>query len=178
VSIESWTGEKGMKAIEKMGWPTWELRLSGYVQHYRLCADCKGFSVVADGEPGLPSLLSEHEVLALFRDHAREWLAERRIWLELRGQQWRVPSSGPQGAYLWTDGNWAWGESDAAFFSDYDDALIAAVLATAGGKPSAAPAASEPPGSPAPQKSGPPEARPAPRGPKPKAPRRQGHRTQ
>ena len=143
--ISHWTEPDGQAAIEKMGWPEWEDD-AGHLRRLRLM-DIDGqayFFADAVGRHDRPTTCYDRRVaIALFRDHAREWLLSQRrpitIFTDTYDGQARYCASmmGMYGAIasLLDDGTWASSLASCinkfpASFADYDEALISAIIAT------------------------------------------------
>ena len=133
--ISDWLNEAGRKAIEKMGWPEWgheRFDNEGVVQRLRFQdkVASNGLShwwmetitPVGERECSTRVECPECAALALLRDRAREWLVEHDIDIE----RTRVVRTEPREFY--------WVRAETGFsqgpYTDYDAALIAAVLAT------------------------------------------------
>ncbi|MBE3087790.1 MAG: hypothetical protein IMZ71_01540, partial [Chloroflexi bacterium] len=76
----------------------------------------------------ITDILPDMAAVALLRDRSQQTLAARGVWLSLEGLHYAIQRRG--GAMLEQDGQWAFQPKDSGRWPDYDNALIAAVLAT------------------------------------------------
>jgi len=134
--LGAWLSEDGRKAIEKMGWPEWAHETcgdDGLVQRLAFSAISLGGKWRIDnlhrtdkGVPVMGTGCPAPAALALLRDRAREWLAERcGDWMEIEFRR-------KLGCWCLCSHNKIRTPYVAKWHDDYDAALIAAVLATEG----------------------------------------------
>ena len=139
--MNPWNDEDGQKAILKMGWPEWWVE--GRKYHIGqaewngnpcfVIYDSKGWCQHDDFHGWSSTHLPLAVALALLRDHAREWLLERGIFLSPDWKDGKVGAWGIFNAHVfgWLSGDkWlpAQQHAEADHFPDYDTALIKAVL--------------------------------------------------
>jgi len=150
MSIDHWLDVPGREVMEKMGPVEWE-EPGGYRFKVEYDADCADgtwwLRELWDGDGSKPgdwfvgTCEEDRVALALLRDHAREWLAERKVALYADTQdgewRWYTVRLGTNGirARLMGDGSWlskstVYINLGLLFVTDYDQALIAAVQAT------------------------------------------------
>ncbi len=133
-----WMGEQGRKAIEKMGWPEWDVGTYG---HMRLVYARPDFSQMCQPPDGGTEIhygtLFNYDALCLLNEHARRRLAARGIYLYMpQADMWTVERQG--GRWFLCSEGWKLadvgaGHPDYNFiaqvYGTYTAALIAGLLA-------------------------------------------------
>lgn len=137
--MNAWLDDRGRQAIEKMGWPEWKSD-DGVAERLIIAPkspDPWSFWV-SFGDRGGLYRFDLRKALALLHEHAREWLAERDVFVRPRCLDERHPTYwaivNAVSGKSWNKGDWSFDWEGEDGFPDYDTALQAAVLATEKGE--------------------------------------------
>ncbi|MBE3039708.1 MAG: hypothetical protein IMZ62_12975 [Chloroflexi bacterium] len=138
----AWLTERGRQAIVAIGWPEWgydcgwsagRLYLTAqsptlfFVQHRTGKEETGPWGPLPLADT-ITDILPDMAAVALLRDRAREYLTAAGITFSLPGTDYAIDRRG--GAMLAQDGAWVFDPQFSGRWPDYDNALIAAVLAT------------------------------------------------